>query len=577
MGLPILPVSYADAGNGEYEITIASQDFPVGTHRILWNAEDKCSNVGTCEYLFDAQDCAKPTPKAFHGLAVDIQPVTNAVTVTAMMMDAGSFDNCCLAANPFRIATPSGGPNQTTPPNSTQVVFGCNDLGTQSVDFWVQDCNGNWDYVISYVNVQNNMGACLTAGANIAGTVENENGASVNEVSVELTGNGTSMPGVVTATTGAFAFNGLTTAMNYVVTPEKDIDYRNGISTLDIVLISRHLIGLQPLDSPYKLIAADVDNSENVSALDMIALQRLILYIDTEFANNTSWRFVEASHTFANASNPWSTSFPEVFAVNGLTDNELADFVAVKVGDVNGNASVDATTGAGTRSFNGDLNFQLQDASMVAGEEYTVDFKASDFAKMMGYQFTLNFDIDAVEIVDVVAGSLDANFGLSMIDEGVITTNWSSTEAASLTNDAVVFSVTVKAKTAAQLSNSVNVNSRYTVAEAYNQNLELLNIGLNFNSEDGFATLSNNFDLYQNQPNPFREATVIGFHLPEAGTATLSIYDVSGKVLKLIEGDYAKGYNQVSVIRSELAGSGVLYYQLDTENDSATRKMIIVD
>jgi len=163
-----------------------------------------------------------------------------------------------------------------------------------------------------------------------------------------------------------------------------------------------------------------------------------------------------------------------------------------------------------------------------------------------------------------------------MIDEGVITTNWASNEAASLTNNAVVFSVTVKAKSAAQLSQSVSVSSRYTVAEAYNQNLELMNIGLNFNTEEGVA-LSNNFDLYQNQPNPFKEETVIGFNMPEAGAATLSIYDVSGKVLKLIQGDYAKGYNQVGVTRSELAGSGVLYYQLDTENDSATMKMIIVD
>ena len=109
MGLPILSVSYSDAdGDGVYDVTIENVDYPVGTHRIFWSAEDVCSNVGTCEYLFDAQDCAKPTPKAFHGLAVDIQPVNDAVTVTAMMMDAGSFDNCCLAADPFRIASPIG-------------------------------------------------------------------------------------------------------------------------------------------------------------------------------------------------------------------------------------------------------------------------------------------------------------------------------------------------------------------------------------------------------------------------------------------------------------------------------------
>ena len=57
----------------------------------------------------------------------------------------------------------------------------------------------------------------------------------------------------------------------------------------------------------------------------------------------------------------------------------------------------------------------------------------------------------------------------------------------------------------------------------------------------------------------------------------LSVYDVSGKVLKVIEGEYAAGYNQVSVTRNELGTNGVLYYQVDTKNDSATRKMIIIE
>ena len=95
MGLPILSVSYSDAdGDGVFDVTIENVDYPVGTHRILWSAEDVCSNIGTVEYLFEIQDCAKPTPKAFDGLAVDVQFGTNIVCVTAMMFDAGSFDNC---------------------------------------------------------------------------------------------------------------------------------------------------------------------------------------------------------------------------------------------------------------------------------------------------------------------------------------------------------------------------------------------------------------------------------------------------------------------------------------------------
>jgi len=35
--------------------------------------------------------------------------------------------------------------------------------------------------------------------------------------------------------------------------------------------------------------------------------------------------------------------------------------------------------------------------------------------------------------------------------------------------------------------------------------------------------------------------------LPEAASATITIYDVSGRILNVIEGDYAKGYNKATV------------------------------
>ena len=97
------------------------------------------------------------------------------------------------------------------------------------------------------------------------------------------------------------------------------------------------------------------------------------------------------------------------------------------------------------------MNFHIDEATLAAGEEYTVDFKAKDFAKLVGYQFTLNLS-DAVNFVDVQAGELsgltNANFGLSLLDEGVITANWASTNAVSMADDAVIFSLTVKAKSA---------------------------------------------------------------------------------------------------------------------------------
>ncbi len=84
------------------------------------------------------------------------------------------------------------------------------------------------------------------------------------------------------------------------------------------------------------------------------------------------------------------------------------------------------------------------------------------------------------------------------------------------------------------------------------------------------------FALYQNVPNPFRVETTISFYLPQATAATMTVYDVTGKVLRVVQGDYAKGLSSVTIRHQELNATGVLYYQLDTEKYTATRKMVVL-
>ena len=83
--------------------------------------------------------------------------------------------------------------------------------------------------------------------------------------------------------------------------------------------------------------------------------------------------------------------------------------------------------------------------------------------------------------------------------------------------------------------------------------------------------------MEQNTPNPFNGETVIGFTLPQAGQATLKVMDVQGKVIKSLTNDYAKGYNQISINAKELGATGVLHYQLESADNVATKKMIIIE
>jgi hypothetical protein len=115
----------------------------------------------------------------------------------------------------------------------------------------------------------------------------------------------------------------------------------------------------------------------------------------------------------------------------------------------------------------------------------------------------------------------------------------------------------------------INANSRITTEGAYSQSNGALGIAIQFNN-----AANADYALYQNTPNPFNESTKVSFTMAAAADATLTVYDVTGKVLVVRELDAKKGYNEVSFTSEDLNAVGVLYYQLDTDDFSATKKMI---
>jgi subtilisin-like proprotein convertase family protein len=549
--------------------------YPIGVHTVTWSVEDACGNITTCQHTFTVAD--QTAPYVFYASDYVTTLNNNGVSIVWATEFQGNYgDECSGQCFDFRIRVPSAGPGQTAPPTAISHTF--TTVGTFTADWWIKDCAGNWTYVTGTIVVQDGTGNNPTA--KISGDITTEAGAGVNDVTVSLSGNAPGAMPTMLTNAGEYEFANLELDYNYTVTPEMYLNPLNGVSTYDLVLISKHILQTQLLDSPYKMIAADVNMSGNITTFDMVALRKLILFIDTQFpVDPATWRFVESDFIFPNAANPWQTTFPEQTFINGLTQDEIADFVAIKKGDVNGSANPGLAGDADGRTFNGDLIFNVADRALVAGNTYTVDFAANDFNSILGYQFSLAFDNNAIEVTDVQGGQLaglnTSNFGMSKVNEGIITTSWNSNEATSLENNAAVFSVTFTATKNTTLSEVFNVSSRYTVAEAYNANLDLMNVAIEYTDNNDEVVAE--FNLLQNTPNPFKNQTVIGFTLPAAAVATLNVYDVTGKVIRSVEVKAVKGYNEVTLDRSDLSATGVLYYQLNTAEYSATKKMIIVD
>ncbi|HMQ90646.1 MAG TPA: T9SS type A sorting domain-containing protein, partial [Flavilitoribacter sp.] len=335
-------------------------------------------------------------------------------------------------------------------------------------------------------------------------------------------------------------------------------------------------VSLKVGDEFDSVLAADINNSGTIPTLDAIQLRKLILNVTTSFANNTSWRFVDGSYLFPVPNNPWFETFPEIININDLSGQLFGqDFIGVKIGDLNGSVQANALD-IEPRNLRGMFYFDVDEMHLKAGNEYRIAFTAADIAKVQGYQGTLKLDPAAIELKDLVGGVAKAeNFGMRFAGEGMITFSWNRAPIASAEGPAdVLFTLVVQAMADADLSDVLAISSRYTLAEAYDKSDELMDLGLRFNN--GPAT-ELPFELYQNKPNPFGDRTVIGFQLPEDSEVTITIHDVSGKAIRLIRDNYAKGYNQLTLTRRELNNAtGVLYYTVTAGEHTATKKMVVM-
>ncbi len=113
-----------------------------------------------------------------------------------------------------------------------------------------------------------------------------------------------------------------------------DNNPNKGVSTYDLVLVQKHLLGIKMFTSPLEYIAADVNNDQRISAADLIELRRIILGISTTFKNVDSWKFVDESKILPGI-NPWEINdyikvMPDHNDVNNL------QFKAIKMGDIDG-------------------------------------------------------------------------------------------------------------------------------------------------------------------------------------------------------------------------------------------------
>ncbi|MBK9108192.1 MAG: hypothetical protein IPM92_07345 [Saprospiraceae bacterium] len=553
----------------------ASGTYPVGTHRIKWTVIDQCGNSATCIRRFTIIDRKLPTPVCQTGLITVIMPSSGQVTIWANSFDHGSRDNC-TPNNKLRFAFSANPNNVTRTFTCPQIEGGVVD--TFDVSIFVFDEAGNADYCDTKVIIQDGLGnACpdnLGGGntGNLAGAIFNEANSKLENAMVTLNANMPNMPKYeITQVDGQYAFVGLPLNENYTITAQKDDDPLNGVTTQDIVFIQRHILGLQNLNSPYKVIAADINNSASITAKDVSDLRKLILGITNQFPDNKSWKFVSATQKFNDSNNPWP--FNEKSVIDKLSNDKMDNnFIAIKMGDVSGNARTSNLQNVEQRTKKSFV-LDVEDLDFVARQQVRIPVTAGQTGVLSGMQLAFNYEASVLQFNGIESGVIpidDANY---MHDFATQRIKLSWDQVIPLQENQILFYLVFDALKRSKLNGNLVLASDF-LAEAYTEQLDELNIEFRFKDENGSTK---GFYLYQNQPNPFNAVTKIKFNIPVDGEVRLTIMDVNGKLIRKIVNHYKSGLNSVEIKREDLSRTGLLYYQLEMGDYKSVRKMLLIE
>ncbi len=392
--------------------------------------------------------------------------------------------------------------------------------------------------------------------APIGGSIQASSGLLVENVQVDIFLDD-SVTVITTAYTGAdgtFMAPGIPTCDQYYVRPRKNDDAGNGVSTLDMVIVSRHVLQVEPITSPYKLIAADVNRSNSISTLDLVAMQKVILQLENSFPGNTSWRFVPADYVLP--SDPFAEPFPEQVVIDNLLEATSVAFTAIKVGDLNDSATFGSGDEVALREGE-PWTLQLSDLSLEAGETYKVPVYLAGGA-VSGMQWS-RLVSDALEEFTVEKGWMeDADADNFHLSRGQLLFSWvAGRDALSGKRDEAAFYLHFVAGKSGRLSEFLGASSVLS-AEAYDGVLRTHPLVWVFDEAyvaDEHSAMEN-WEVGESYPNPFAESSEIELWLPRASDVQFVVYDLLGRPVfeRRIEAD--RGVQRIVVQATDLGGHG---------------------
>jgi len=308
-------------------------------------------------------------------------------------------------------------------------------------------------------------------------------------------------------TNGAYTledFPGLPAMPFYEAVPTKNDNPLNGVSTFDLVLINRQILGIEPFQHPWQFAAADANNSNTVSTIDIVEFRKLILGIYDTLPQVPSWVFSPSMDT--------------------LRPQQCAQFLAIKKGDVNG--STDSKNLLATNDRNTEpWPVFLEDQNIPAGQTRTLRLHTHKRGHWMGFQAALRYDARALQILNVrsdVLTGLDENTW--RVSDGRLALSWIAPgNPVEVPDRAVFLEIEILALRDGSLAGGLIPEEMPLRAEVYSADGKAYPLEIRSDSRQVFEAVV--------APNPATGYFTLRLEHNTPGQVPLQLIDVQGRVV----------------------------------------------
>jgi len=232
---------------------------------------------------------------------------------------------------------------------------------------------------------------------------------------------------------------------------------------------------------------------------------------------------------------------------------------------------------------NGPLGLSLDAISeLIIGEELTVEVQLMNNPGIVKVvHFTIPYNSDRLEFISITQSEELSNSANTVFFDGREINGVIIVSLALLGGNSVIGGSGGIVEITFRLLDLENLSLSFETIELRDgENISLPAIGKGW-EHSMIPELPTTYGLSQSYPNPFNLQARISYQLPEPGTVTLKIYNIRGQLVRTLVNEYKEaGYHsEVWDGRNEEGreiASGVYTYRMESNNFSATRRMVLL-